>query len=39
MMGQHARSEWLFYYFRMENQVPANHLLRLKQDTPLSPTA
>jgi transposase len=29
MMGQHARSESLFYYFRMEDQVPENHLLRL----------
>jgi transposase len=29
MMGYHARSESLFYYFRMEDQVPENHLLRL----------
>jgi transposase len=29
MMGHHARSEALFYYFRLEDQVPANHLLRL----------
>jgi hypothetical protein len=29
MMGQHSRSEALFYYFRLEDQVPANHLLRL----------
>jgi transposase len=29
MMGQHARSEALFYYFRLEDQVPGNHLLRL----------
>jgi hypothetical protein len=29
MMGHHARSEALFYYFRLENQVPENHLLRL----------
>jgi transposase len=29
MMGQHARSESLFYYFRLEDQIPANHLLRL----------
>jgi len=29
MMGQHARSEALFYYFRIEDQVPENHLLRL----------
>jgi transposase/transposase InsO family protein len=29
MMGQHDRSEALFYYFRMEDQVPETHLLRL----------
>ena len=29
MMGRHTRSESLFYYFRLEDQVPANHLLRL----------
>src|SRR5580692_10793496 len=29
MMGQHARSESLFYYFRLEDQIPENHLLRL----------
>jgi transposase len=29
MMGQHTRSESLFYYFRIEDQVPENHLLRL----------
>jgi transposase len=29
MMGYHARSESLFYYFRIEDQVPENHLLRL----------
>jgi transposase len=28
MMGQHTRSESLFYYFRIEDQVPQNHLLR-----------
>ena len=28
-MGQHSRSESLFYYFRIEDQVPENHLLRL----------
>ena len=28
MMGQHDRSESLFYYFRIEDQVPQNHLLR-----------
>jgi len=30
MMGQHDRSETLFYYFRLEDQVPENHLLRLE---------
>jgi transposase len=29
MMGQHSRSESLFYYFRIEDQVPETHLLRL----------
>jgi transposase len=29
MMGQHTRSESLFYYFRLEDQVPENHLLPL----------
>ena len=29
MMGHHSRSEALFYYFRLEDQVPENHLLRL----------
>ena len=29
MMGQHARFESLFYYFRLEDQVAENHLLRL----------
>src|SRR5437867_8960740 len=29
MRGQHDRSEALFYYFRLEDQVPENHLLRL----------
>jgi hypothetical protein len=28
MMGHHVRSEALFYYFRLEDQVPENHLLR-----------
>ena len=28
MMGQHSRSESLFYYFRIEDQVPEDHLLR-----------
>src|SRR5438034_929354 len=29
MMGHHARCQALFYYFRLEDQVPENHLLRL----------
>ena len=29
MMGHNCRSESLFYYFRIEDQVPENHLLRL----------
>jgi len=29
MMGHHTRSESLFYYFRLEDHVPENHLLRL----------
>ncbi len=29
MMGRQTRSESLFYYFRLEDQVPENHLLRL----------
>ena len=29
MMGQHDRSEALFYYFRLEDQVPEHPLLRL----------
>jgi transposase len=29
MMGQHARSEALFYYFTLEEYIPPNHLLRL----------
>ncbi len=28
MMGHHSRGESLFYYFRLEDQVPENHLLR-----------
>jgi len=28
MMGQHDRSEALFYYFRLEDQIPETHLLR-----------
>ena len=29
MTGQHSRSEALFYYLRLEDQVPETHLLRL----------
>ena len=29
MMGHHTRSESLFYYFRLEDHVPEDHLLRL----------
>jgi transposase len=29
MMGRQTRSESLFYYFRLKDQVPENHLLRL----------
>jgi transposase len=29
MMGQNTRSESLFYYFRIEDHVPEDHLLRL----------
>ncbi len=29
MMGHQARSESLFYYFRLEDQIPEDHLLRL----------
>ena len=29
MMGQHARSKSLFYYFKLDDYVPKNHLLRL----------
>jgi transposase len=29
MMGENSRSESLFYYFRLEDHVPENHLLRL----------
>ena len=28
MMGQQTRSGSLFYYFRLEDQIPENHLLR-----------
>lgn len=29
MMGQNTRSESLFHYFRLEDHIPENHLLRL----------
>jgi len=29
MMGQQERTEPLFYYFRLEDQIPEDHLLRL----------
>ena len=29
MMGHQTRSESLFYYFRLEDHIPENHLLRL----------
>jgi len=29
MMGQQERTESLFYYFRLEEQIPKDHLLRL----------
>jgi transposase len=29
MMGHHDRSEALFYYFRLDDYIPENHLLRL----------
>jgi transposase len=29
MMGEQPRTESLFYYFRLEEQIPANHLRRL----------
>src|SRR5579863_8403754 len=29
MMGQHDRSESLFYYFKLDDYIPKNHLLRL----------
>ena len=28
MMGQHARSESLFYYFKLDDYIPESHLLR-----------
>jgi transposase len=29
MMGPQLRTESLFYYFRLEDQIPEDHLLRL----------
>ena len=29
MMGQQLRTHSLFYYFRLEEQIPEDHLLRL----------
>ncbi len=29
MMGQHVCTEPMFYYFRLEDQIPEHHLLRL----------
>ena len=28
MMGEQPRTEPLFYYFRLEDQIPEHHLLR-----------
>ena len=28
MMGQHSRTEPLFHYFRLEDQIPEDHLLK-----------
>ena len=28
MMGEQPRTEPLFYYFRLEDQIPGRHLLR-----------
>lgn len=29
MMGEHAKSEGLFYYFKLADHVPQTHVLRL----------
>jgi hypothetical protein len=29
MIGQQSRSDSLFYYFRLEGQIPADHLRRM----------
>ena len=34
MMGQQQRTDSLFYYFRLEDQIPEDHLLRLIDYTP-----
>src|ERR1700736_2666652 len=36
MMEQHSRSEALFYYFRLEDQVPETHLLRNGDVAPIT---
>jgi len=28
MMGQQPRTDSLFYYFRLEDQIPSDHLLK-----------
>src|ERR1700746_303852 len=38
MMGQHDRSEALFYYFRLEDQISESHLLRLIKQNQISTT-
>ena len=32
MMGQQSRTESLFYYLRLEEQIPTDHLLRIIDD-------
>lgn len=32
MMGQPTRTESLFYYFRLEDQIPKDHLLRVIEE-------
>ena len=36
MMGHQSRGEALLYYFRLEDHVPENHLLRLSTSTLVS---
>ena len=36
MMGQQSRTESLFYYFRLEDQIPNDHLLRIIDATLIS---